>query len=67
MYVTDFYIDSVQNAKKQFVETFITDETIQTKMIAAIDAQTQFAKTVVAGTYSMAEIIAKNFTAFSVK
>lgn len=62
MYATDFYIDSVQNAKKQFVETWVADESIRTKMIDAIQSQTDFAKTAIAGSYALGDIFVKNFT-----
>ena len=53
-------IDSVQNAKKQFVNTFVTDKTFQAELIKLVDAQTEFAKGQVKTTLSIAEAFVKN-------
>lgn len=38
-------IDSIQNAKTQFLSTFVKEKAIQEPMQAFVDAQTAFAKT----------------------
>jgi hypothetical protein len=43
----DFYIDSVQNAKKQFVNTFVQHDGIKTAMNSFIDGQTAYTKSAV--------------------
>lgn len=53
-------IDSVQNAKKQFVNTFVTDKKFQADLIKLVDAQTEFAKGQVNTTLSIAEAFVKN-------
>jgi hypothetical protein len=53
-------IDSVQNAKKQFVSTFVTDKKFQADLIKLVDAQTEFAKGQVNTTLSIAEALVKN-------
>jgi len=61
MFTPDFYIDSVQDAKKQFVNTFIVNnETFKKELIKLIDAQTKFAKGQVSTTLSIAEAFIKN-------
>jgi len=45
MFTPDAIIDSVQNAKKQVVSTFVQDATIKAGLIEIIEAQTEFAKT----------------------
>ena len=62
MFTPDFYIDGVQNAKKQFVNTFVTNESFKTELVKLIDAQTEFAKGQVKTTLSIAEAFVKNAT-----
>lgn len=59
MFTPDFYIDGVQNAKKQFVTTFVTDEKFKTELVKLIDAQTEFAKGQVKTTLAISEAIVK--------
>jgi len=47
MFATDTFIDTVQGAKKYFVNNFITDKEIQKPLNAFVDSQTEFAKQVV--------------------
>lgn len=60
MFTPDFYIDGVQNAKKQFVNTFVTNEQFKAELIKLVDAQTEFAKGQIKTTLSIAETIVKN-------
>ena len=53
-------IDTVQNGKKQFVSTFITDAKFKAELTKLVDAQTEFAKGQVQSTLSIAEALAKN-------
>jgi hypothetical protein len=53
-------IDSVQDAKKQFVSTFVTDKKFQADLVKLVDAQTEFAKGQVKTTLSIAEAFVKN-------
>ena len=62
MFNTDTIIDSVQNAKKQFVNSFITNESFKKELIKLVDAQTEFAKGQVKTTISIAEAFVKNAT-----
>ena len=62
MFTLDFAIDSVQNAKKQFVNTFITNESFKKELTKLVDAQTEFAKGQVKTTLSIAEAFIKNAT-----
>ena len=43
-YMTNMFIDSIQNAKKTFVDTWIKDQALAAPMHAFIKAQTEFAK-----------------------
>ena len=60
MFTPDYIIDSVQNAKKTFVNTFVTNETFKTELIKLVDAQTEFAKGQIKTTLSIAEALVKN-------
>jgi hypothetical protein len=57
----DAIIDSVQNAKKQVVSTFVVDKTIQAGLIEIIDAQTEFTKTVAKNTLTFSQLAVQNF------
>ncbi len=60
MFTPDFYIDGVQNAKKTFVNTFVTDDKFKAELIKLVDAQTEFAKGQIKTTLSIAEALVKN-------
>lgn len=60
MFTPDYIIDSVQNAKKTFVNTFVANETFKKELIKLVDAQTEFAKGQVKTTLSIAEAFVKN-------
>ena len=60
MFTPDFIIDGVQNAKKQFVNTFVTNDKFKAELVKLIDAQTEFAKGQVKTTLSIAEAFVKN-------
>ncbi len=62
MFTHNQIIDSVQNAKKQFVNTFITNESFKKELIKLVDAQTEFAKGQVSTSLSIAEAFYKNAT-----
>ena len=47
MFAVNTFIDTVQGAKKYFVNTFITDKEIQKPLNAFVDTQTAFAKQIV--------------------
>jgi len=53
-------IDTVQNGKKQFVTTFVTDDKFKAELVKLVDAQTEFAKGQVKTTLSIAEAFVKN-------
>ncbi len=66
MFTPDFYIDGVQNAKKQFVNTiFANNESFKKELTKLIDAQTEFAKGQVKTTLSIAEAFVKNASNFA--
>ena len=60
MFSFDSIIDAIQGAKKQFVETFITDAKFKAELIKLVDAQAAFAKGQVTTTISIAEAFYKN-------
>lgn len=43
-YMTNMWIDAIQNAKRGWVKTWIKDESLSKPMNAFIDAQTTFTK-----------------------
>ena len=60
MFTADFYIDGVQNAKKQIVETFVTSDAFKKELVKLIDAQTKFAKGQVSTSLEIAQSLYKN-------
>ena len=60
MFTFDYIIDSVQNAKKTFVNTFVADEKFKAELVKLVDAQTEFAKGQVKTTLTIAEAFVKN-------
>jgi len=50
MFTADTLIDTVQNSKKQFVKTFVTNEHIAESMNQFIDTQTDYTKKAVKAT-----------------
>lgn len=47
MIAIDQFIDTVQNGKKYFVSTFVTDETLRKSLNGFVDTQTEFVKQIV--------------------
>jgi len=47
MFTVEKLVDTIQNSKKQFVETFVKQENIRDSLNEFIDAQTKYTKTVV--------------------
>jgi hypothetical protein len=47
MFAVNTFIDTVQGAKKQFVNTFVTDKEMQKPLHAFVDTQTAFVKQIV--------------------
>jgi len=63
MFIHNQVIDTVQGAKKQFVNTFIKDETFKTELVKLIDAQAAATKTSVEAMLAIATAFTKNSTA----
>lgn len=61
MFTPDALIDTVQNSKKQFVETFVTDKAIKQGLVEVINAQTEFAKTLAKNSIAFTELYVKSF------
>lgn len=61
MLTPDAIIDSVQNAKKQVVNTFVVDKTIKAGLIEIIEAQTEFTKTVAKNALTFSQLAVQNF------
>ena len=63
MFTSDTIIDSVQNAKKQVVNTvFASNDSFKKELVKLIDAQTEFAKGQVKTTLQISEALVKNAT-----
>jgi hypothetical protein len=62
MFIHNQIIDTIQGAKKQFVETFIKDDTFKSELIKLIDAQALAAKTSVDASLAIATAFTKNAT-----
>jgi hypothetical protein len=67
MFTPDAIIDSVQNAKKQVVSTFVQDATIKAGLIEIIEAQTEFSKTIAKNALTFSQLAVQNFAIPSAK
>jgi len=65
MFATDTFIDTVQGAKKYFVNTFITDKEIQKPLNAFVDTQTEFVKQIVKTNQAIADQTLATFEKFA--
>ena len=59
MFKPDFYIDAIQSAKKQFVNTVVVNEGFKKELCKLIDAQTEFAKGQVTTTLALVDALIK--------
>jgi len=62
MFTHNTIIDSIQNGKKQFVNTFVQDAKFKTELHKLIDAQAQAAKTSVEASLAIAQAFTKQAT-----
>lgn len=67
MFSPEVIIDSVQNAKKQVINTIVVDKTIKASIIEVIDAQTAFIKTATQNALTLSQLFVKNFAVSSAK
>ena len=65
MFAVDTFIDTVQGAKKYFVNTFVTDKEIQKPLNAFVDTQTEFVKQIVKTNQALAEQSLSTFEKFA--
>ena len=65
MFAVDTFIDTVQGAKKYFVNTFVTDKEIQKPLNAFVDTQTEFVKQMVKTNQALAEQALNTFEKFA--
>ena len=65
MFAVDTFIDTVQGAKKYFVNTFVTDKEIQKPLNAFVDTQTEFVKQIVKTNQALAEQALNTFEKFA--
>jgi hypothetical protein len=62
MFTHNQIIDAVQGAKKQFVNTFVTDTKFKAELTKLIDAQAAATKTSVEASLAIAQAMTKNVT-----
>lgn len=60
MFTPETIIDSIQSAKKQVVNTFVTDKKFQAELHKLVDAQTEFVKGSYKSSLAIAEALVKN-------
>ena len=66
MFTPDFYVDTVQNGKKTFVNTFVQNESLKSAMVDFIDAQTAYTKAAVkAGTDVGTKMVSEGVKTFT--
>jgi hypothetical protein len=54
-------IDAIQDSKKTFVNTFITDDKFKAELVKLVDLQTEFAKGQANASLSIAEAFVNKF------
>ena len=62
MFTHNTIIDSIQNGKKQIVNTFVTDAKFNAELNKLIDAQAEAAKTSVEASLAIAQAFTKQTT-----
>ena len=62
MFTYDAVIDTVQNGKKQFVNTFVPNETMKEAFNSFVDAQTEYTKAALKANTEAAASVAKELT-----
>jgi hypothetical protein len=62
MFALNTFIDTIQNAKKQFVTTFVTDKELQKPLFAFVESQTDFIKQIVKTSEELANQTKDAFT-----
>jgi hypothetical protein len=65
MFAVDTFIDTIQGAKKYFVNTFVTDKEIQKPLNAFVDTQTEFIKQIAKTNQALAEQTLATFEKFA--
>jgi DNA-directed RNA polymerase specialized sigma24 family protein len=60
MFIHNQIIDAVQGAKKQFVNTMVTDAKFKEELVKLIDAQAAATKTSVEASLAIAQAFVKN-------
>lgn len=63
MFTADMFIDTVQNSKKYFVNTFVTDKEMNKTLNSLVDKQTEFTKEVVKANEKLVTLMTKPFLA----
>jgi hypothetical protein len=61
MFTSDTLIDTVQTGKKQFVNTFVQNETVKNAMVTFIDAQADYTKKAVKVGMDTATVLTSEF------
>jgi hypothetical protein len=59
-YAAHWGIDTLQNAKKYYVKTMVHDDTLSAPLYSFIDAQTDFAKSVVKSVDQFSNAVTKS-------
>lgn len=68
MFTSEAFINSVQDAKKQAINTFVLDKKVAEQLVNVVDAQTVFAKTIAQNTANLTEMfVASAKVPFSTK
>ncbi len=55
-YMTDMWVDTIQNAKKTWVDTWVKDEEMSKPLYNFIEAQTSFAKVAMKSSNDLANV-----------
>lgn len=65
MFAVDTFIETVQGAKKYFVNTYVTDKELQKPLNAFIDKQTEFVTQMVKTSQEVSNQVLDTFSKFS--
>ena len=65
MFATDTFIDTIQGAKKYFIDTIVTDKDVQKQLNALVDSETSFTKQVVETNSKLADLVQSTLEKFA--
>ena len=62
MFTIDTTVDTVQNSKKQMINTFVTNDNVKEALNSFVDAQTEYTKAAIKATQNTVTSVAQEIT-----